>query len=161
MAITPGEYVDASDMPITPLLGRLVQTVAQSIPDATLTALTFTTEAYDTGGFHDLVTNTSRVTPNKPGYYAFRGSYFSAAITTPVTMDASFRANGSTSYAPGARTVPPSGNAVSRETFALIACNGTTDYVELMAFQDSAGAVNTNVSSRFSSVLEWWYVAPL
>lgn len=141
-------------------LVRMVQTVAQSIADNTSTALTFSTEEIDTHGMHDTGANTSRITPTLEGYYTFRGSYMSGVPTTLVSLDCSLRKNGATSFAPGNR-----GNAgaiaQSQSTTALISCNGTTDYVELMALQDSSGAVNTNVSSRFSSVFECVYERPL
>lgn len=132
-------------------LVRLVQSSAQSIPDATLTALTFTgTEDIDTYGFHDPTTNSSRITPNIPGTYLFFGAYFTGAASSPANIDCSVRKN--------AATVTPTG---SRDTLGAIATsqwgqaifdmNGSTDYAELIAFQDSAGAVNSNVSLRLTS----------
>jgi len=141
-------------------IGRLVASGTQSIPDNVATALMFTTEDIDTHGFHDTTTNTSRVTPNVPGYYRFYGCYFSGAITTPSTRAAYFRKNGTTAIAPGPRDVGYTISS-SKECTALIAMNGTTDYIELMGLQDSAGAVVTNQSVQFSSTLEWEYVRPL
>lgn len=51
--------------------------------------------------------------------------------------------------------------AQSRSAGCIQAFNGSSDYMELMGFQDSSGAVNTNVSSRFTSFLEWKYLRPL
>lgn len=135
---------------MNPALVRLVQSAAQSIPDATLTALTFTgTEDIDVYGFHDPSTNSSRITPNIPGTYLFFGSYYTGAATTPVSIDCSVRKNGS-SVATGNRDTLQT-IAESQSAEGIFDMNGTTDYVELVAFQDSSGAVNSNVSSRFTS----------
>lgn len=134
---------------------RLVQAVAQSIADNTLTAITYTTEDIDTHSFHSTTSNTSRITPTVPGLYAFRAMYFSGAPTTLVSLDGSLRKNGSTQIAGAGR-----GNAgalgQSQPAFAVVECNGTTDYVEHMALQDSAGATNTSISLRFTSMFECW-----
>jgi hypothetical protein len=136
---------------------RLVQTVAQSVPDNSAVALTFTTEDLDTNNFHDNAVNNTRITPNVAGYYRFYGTYFTAAPGTLTFQAAYFRKNGSGSIAPG-----PRGNngslAQSVSPTALIYCNGAGDYVELMAVQDSTGAVLTNVSSHFSSVFECEFI---
>jgi len=159
--VAAGAKIIAADIPIEEYpLGRCVQAVAQSIPDAVVTPLTFTTEEYDTHGQHDPVTNNSRHTPNVPGYYEYHGAYYSAAPTTLANMDAFFRKNGAGSQPSGDR-----GNdgaiAQSKSAHITQPMNGTTDYMELCAFQDSAGATNTNVSARFTSYMEWKYLRPL
>jgi len=169
MTVAAGATVDATD--ITDLqgkttgkpIGRLVQQAAQSIPDATVTALTFGagSEEFDTHGQHDTSTNPSRITPNLAGYYRFTGVYYTATMSTPVSIDASFRKNGSGSIASGGRYIPSSGTAQGVLATCTQPMNGTTDYIEFMAFQDSAGAVNTNVAGRFTSWLEWEFVRPL
>ncbi|MET8150256.1 hypothetical protein ACIBSW_13195 [Actinoplanes sp. NPDC049668] len=161
MAVAPGEDIDASDMPIERYpIGRMVQAVAQSIPDNTVTALTWTTEDIDTDGFHDTAVNNTRITPNLEGYYEFHFTYYSAAQTTPASMDVSLRKNGSGSIASGTRTAGATvATGVSGNT--IVEMNGTTDYVEVMALQDSSGAVNTNASSRFSSHVTWKFLRPL
>jgi len=161
-AITYADDInDIADATTGKPLVRLVQTVAQSIPDATLTALTFSGEDIDTHGFHDTGSNTARITPTMAGYYRFTGTYFTAAPTTLANMDASLRKNGSTSIAPGPRGSATGNIAQSQSCTAMVSCNGTTDYVELLAFQDSTGAVNSNVSQRFSSVFECEFIRPL
>jgi len=161
MPVAAGERIYASDIPIEEIpLGRMVQAVAQSIPDAVITPLTWTTEDFDTHNFHDPVTNNSRVTPNIAGYYEIWGEYYSAAPVTPANLDAFIRKNGAGSIPSGNR-----GNdgalAQSRGFHCMMTFNGTTDYFEICAFQDSAGATNTNVSARFTSYVEWKYLRPL
>jgi hypothetical protein len=144
---------------------RCLATSTQNIPDATLTPLAFGAEDFDTHGFHDPVTNNSRITPTVAGYYRFAGTYFNGPRTDFVTVDASFRKNGATSMAPADRrtfstAATQVSQAMSCSATAIIYCNGTTDYVELMAFQDNAAGVanTTNQSARFSSVFECEFI---
>jgi hypothetical protein len=132
---------------------RLVQAAAQSMPDNVATALTFAagSEVTDNDGFHDTVTNNTRITPTFPGWYLFTGAVYLAAATTPVTREAYFRQNGATSIAPGSRDVGLAITSAIDVEPAYIYCNGTTDYVELICRQDSAAAVNTNVASQQTS----------
>ena len=133
-------------------LVRLVQASAQSIPDNTQTALTFTgTEDIDPYGFHDPVTNTSRLTPTIPGTYLFFGSYYTDSATTGVSIDCSVRKNAGTTTASGNRAALASSFTMSQDAQAIFDMNGSTDYVELMALQDSSGAVNSRISARFTS----------
>lgn len=133
-------------------LVRLTQSSVQSIADNTVTALTFTgTEDIDTYGFHDPSTNSSRITPNIAGTYLFFGSYFTDSATTGVSIDCSIRKTGGTVLPTGDRGVLASSFVMSQGAIATFEMNGTTDYAELMALQDSSGAVNTRVNARFAS----------
>lgn len=146
---------DLEDLTIRKPSCRLVQAVVQSIPDNTATAITFTTEDDDDLGFHDPVTNNTRVTPTIPGWYRFNGTYFSATLTTPVLFAVYFRKNNTGSHPPGKRALYQAG-VVSPgvSCSALIEMNGTTDYVELVALQDSAGATNTASTGYIACVIE-------
>lgn len=134
---------------------RLVQQTTQSIPDNTNTALSFGTssEEIDTHNFHSEITNNTRIIPNIPGVYTFRGAYFCGAQTSPNNNEVFVRKNGTTGLAAAGRS---SGSTISNviATSGSVSMNGTTDYVELIAKQDSAGAVSTNVSLHFSSAFE-------
>lgn len=141
-------------------IGRAVQSVAQALADATFVAITFTTEEYDTGNFHDNSTNTSRVTPTLAGYYQFVGTVSFEGTSTPVAVDVHIRKNGSSSV-PGTTRNLGATTILGQQVTATVAMNGTTDYVELMGRQDSAGADNTQVNLPITSVLEWEYVRPL
>jgi hypothetical protein len=137
---------------LNPGLVRLAQSAAQSIPDNTQTALTFTgSEDIDVYGFHDPTTNTSRITPNIPGTYLFFGSYFTDNATTGLFFDCSVRKNAATVLPTGDRNVLTSTSIISVGAQAIFDMNGSTDYAELMALQDSSGAVNTRVNARFAS----------
>lgn len=140
---------------------KLIQTVAQTMTDnAADAALTFTTGStdIDTHSFHSESSNTSRITPSIAGIYRFRGTMVLAAITTAVTIGAVIAKNG-TAQAPRARIGPnstASQRTVSVET--ILSMNGTTDYAEILGFQDSAGNVATTVGSSFTSTFECEYL---
>ncbi len=149
----------AAPKQVTKPVGRIVATGAQSIPDNTATAIAFSaTDEIDTHNFHNPSSNNTRVTPTVAGYYRFTGSYFSLAMTSPVSRSCYFRKNGTTAIAPGPRDTGAQITS-SQEVTAIIECNGTTDYVELMAQQDSSGAVNTGAASQQSSVMEWEFLS--
>lgn len=138
--------------------GRLVQTVAQTgIVNNTMTAATFTTEAYDTGGFHSTSSATSRVTPTVAGIYRVKGAISAGGQTDYLAVEAAILFNGSaqppaTRFQPGASSqttlVPAS---------ADIDCNGSTDYFEIgfRLNRSGAGTSGTTVSAQFATVLEW------
>jgi hypothetical protein len=137
---------------LNPALVSLVQTAVQSIPDNTLTALTFTgAENIDVYGFHDPTTNTARITPNIPGTYLFFGSYYTDGIASGGVLDCSVRKNAGTVLPTGNRDFLNVSTVQSQPASVVLDMNGSTDYVELMALQDSSGAVNTRVNARFAS----------
>lgn len=160
----------APDIPI----GRLVAQAAQTLADNTQVALTFGTssEVYDTHNFHSESTNNSRVTPTVAGYYRVYGTVFMTSLANGTTLDLNVRTNGANNLAPGPRLGGAAGHSVAGGAFstaqawsisvtALVSMNGSTDYFELMARQNSDASDDTNASSQFSSVLEWEFIRPL
>lgn len=141
-------------------IGRATQSVSQALADATFTAVTLTDEDYDSHSIHSTSSQTSRITPNVEGYYRFTGTVSWEAQSTGVGIDAHFRLNGSTSIT-GAVRIPGTATIVAQQVTVTVAMNGTTDYIELMARQDSAGADNTQVNLPFACVVEWAYERPL
>jgi hypothetical protein len=168
---------DALNAVAEPPLCRVTASGVQSLADATQVAIQFAgSDDIDTHGMHDAVTNNTRFTPNLPGYYRFNGTYFTASLVNGSVVDVNVRKNGSTNLPPADRkggasghTVTTSGtpstiggsNAFSTSTSVLVEMNGTTDYVELVARQDSNGARDTNQSSQFSCVFEGKFERPL
>lgn len=154
------QWVDGLIFSLNPPLCQVYATVSQSIPDNAATAILYDSEVTDLYGMHSTSSNTSRITPTAPGYYEVSGGAVYG-----------FNANGSRkcqpyvngapiNYASG--QVPPVGassglgTAVGCPTVELF-FNGTTDYVELFAFQDSGGAlsINPNVSNESFLRVKW------
>jgi hypothetical protein len=141
--------------------GRIVQTVTQALADNTLNMVIFSgADVMDYGNAHNPASNNTRVTPTKAGVYRFHGNVAIGAMTTPVFSEAYFRKNGTTALEGGARSAGAA-TTHSQDCSALVAMNGTTDYIELATRQDSAGAGSTQVSLQYTSVLEWEWVRPL
>jgi len=124
----------------------LFGTAVQSIPNATDTILTFNSEAWDTDGYHSTSTNTSRITiPTGLG-----GKYL-------VTMNTLPALNGTGGryleiYKNGARLVNDIG--VKGDASIYVNVGGTFvvnlvagDYIEMLVYQDSGGALNFNKGS--------------
>lgn len=145
--------------------GRITQQAAQSIADNVGVAITFAAgDAIDTHGFHDPAVNNTRVTPTLPGVYRFRGVVYMDTLTTIDARACWFRKNGSTALPPGDRKGKPV-NAIANSMSCeiLIDMNGSSDYMELLGFQDNtaSSALNTVIASQFASHMEWEYVRAL
>jgi hypothetical protein len=144
-------------------IGRCAQTVAQSgWANNTGIPITFTTEDVDSGNAHNNVTNNTRITPTKAGWYRVHGSVSFAGQTDYTTIEVFLRSNGTGGYPPAGRISPSAANqTLVIGTTALILFNGTTDYVELLArtVRSGAGTSGTVVSTQFASVLEYQFEA--
>jgi hypothetical protein len=122
-------------------IAQLQQTVAQSIPTAAFTAITFTSEVIDRDNGHNNVTNTSRYTAQTAGWYfvsggikwnaSATGQRISAWYINGVQLDQNrFNNNGA--------SIQVSADAQSR----LVNLN-VNDYIELRGYQDSGAALLT------------------
>lgn len=138
-------------------VGRLVQAVAQTgITNNTMTAVTFTTEELDTGGFHSTSVNTSRVTPTVAGVYRVHGAVSAIGQVDYASVEVAILVN-ATAVAPATRFNPGSaGQTTVIQAEALVTCNGSTDYFGVgFRLQRASATSGTVVSSQFASVLEW------
>lgn len=147
----------SSEKPIVKLIQSVAQTITDNAADAALTFTTGSTDI-DTHSFHSETTNTARIVPTIAGIYRFSGTMVLAAITTAVTIGAVIAKNGA-AQAPRSR-VGPNATAVQRtiSVTTILSMNGTTDYAELLGFQDSSGNVATTVGSSFASTFECEYL---
>lgn len=135
-------------------LFEAVQTVGQTIPTGTWTALTFTSEILDRDGGHSTSVNTSRYVGKTPGWYRVRG--LGAILVNAGRFHIRIAKNG-TQVPSGAGGQLGNGLGVSAIlTEALVFLNGTTDYVELQVVSDQVNpntAVLTDFVSSFN--VEW------
>lgn len=127
---------------------RVYHDASQSIADATAAVLAFNTERYDTDTIHDTVTNNSRLTCKTAGKYR-------------ITANVQWAANGT-----GSRGVYIRLNGVTPIAYELIATASTTlktiqevttvydlavnDYVEMVVYQNSGGALNAETAANYS-----------
>lgn len=144
------DLADAIDTDVNTIAGRVNTppicvvkasgTPAVSIPTAG-GVVGFDTDVFDLPGWHDPASNNSRVTPNINGWYTIVGDlqFTSATGATNPRRGAGIRLNGSTVYY---GTVFPSGvGNLGCIAVVDLPLNGSTDYVELWAFQDSGSTV--------------------
>lgn len=145
---------------LNPPRAELRQTVAQSIPNGTGTPITFDVEDLDQNigalAQHDNVTNNSRFTAQYAGWYELGGAVGFAANTTGQRV-ANWIVNGSSINASQVtdQALSALGNKVAARSKHVFLNVG--DYVELTAFQNSGGALNTNVTSNEQSgaMIRW------
>lgn len=124
-----------------------------SISNNSNTALTFDSERFDSdpnGGIHSTGSNTSRLTCQTAGAYIVGGNVSWAANATG-TRQLQIRKNGTTVIAFEVRASVGAGtNTVMHVATPGPVVLAATDYVELMAYQDSGGALNALVAGDYS-----------
>jgi hypothetical protein len=133
---------------------ELRQTVAQSVANNTDTPLSMDAEEIDTDNMHSTVTNTSRVTAQTAGRFQLSGGTSYASNTTGRRA-ASYRLNGAPMLGTQAAITAAGATADVQPTGrTLTTYLNVGDYVELVAYQDSGGSLNTQVTTgqqpRFS-----------
>lgn len=124
---------------------RVNKQANQSIPDSTDTALTFSNEEFDVGGFADLATNNTRLTvpSGLAGKYLISG-YFAWASNTTGTRRAKLRVNGTTFVAQN--QIGTAGGFEFMNISAVVSL-AAADYVEIIVFQNSGAALDILGSS--------------
>ena len=130
---------------------RCTPNAAQSIANSTGVFLNFNTETYDTDGFHDTVTNNTRLTvpSGKAGKYRIYGLVECASNAT-AHRSCNLRVNGATYIA---SVTQPAVTGVSNVTELYVATEYTLavgDYVEFGVYQASGGALNSASNSDYS-----------
>jgi len=119
---------------------------ALSVPASTFTKIPFGTEIYDTNSNYD--TTLYRFTPTVAGYYAIYARVFMAPTTGRAGV--SIIKNGSDV----AQTLTVSSAVNGGISFvgeAVVSCNGSTDYIEAYAYQESGVSVSINTSANLTT----------
>lgn len=128
---------------VTPTV-RAFNSAAISIPDITVTKLTFNSHRYDTANLHSLTTNNGRLTASVAGVYSITGqaTFGAAAGTTRAIL---IYHNGTTIIANAQLLIVGTAFSITTDYYLAVG-----DYVELALYQDSGGAVNATVNANFS-----------
>lgn len=119
---------------------------AQSIPNSTWVKVSLQTKDFDTNGAFDNVTNFRFQPTGLAGYYMIVGEVSFAATGTYSSQCAIYKNGGQ--YKNGSNPPATTGSYPCTAVSTIVYLNGTTDYVELWALQNSGGAVNTNNASQ-------------
>lgn len=109
-----------------------------SIPNNTETVVTLPTEEFDNDGIHSTSANTERLTAQTAGFYAVMGWIEWEPSTSGVRF-ARLRKNGG--FVVTDRRLPAS-FGYSDLTMSMMVELAVNDYVDMVAFQDSGGALN-------------------
>lgn len=121
--------------------------VAQAIPSATWTSITFDLEDADTNTLHSTVTNTNRITIVTPGVYAISASV--GFVPGGGLRSIRFIKNGDPTVplvvAEGLDPPDANNSGVTASTHARLAAG---DYVEVQVNQNSGGSLNTITGSQ-------------
>ena len=128
------------------------QSSGHNVTNTTWTKIQLQTENFDTANCFDNTTN-YRFTPNVAGYYQITVSCVFAA-TSSVPMAVSIYKNGTQATLSSAYSGTAS--SITINGASLMYMNGTTDYIEVYAYQGSAGSLNVGSDSTlrpFSAVL--------
>ena len=128
---------------------RVRRLTAQSVPhleDPWATAIGFTSEDFDVPSWHSNSTNNSRITPDVAGVYLATACVeFDANATGDRAVRIGVNGVG-VAHMRAQTTIPaPTVNALLSTT-AVVLLNGTTDYIEIGAWQSSGGSLNTGTS---------------
>lgn len=123
----------------------------QTLANNTFTKIQINTEEFDTASCFDATTN-YRFTPNVAGYYQVSGAVMFTANATNIRLSAIYK-NG-TIYKSGNTTSAPAADQPVTCVSALVFLNGSTDYVELYALQDSGGSLVTTPISNWSTYFQ-------
>jgi hypothetical protein len=114
-----------------------------SVPANTFTKVPFNVEIFDTAGAYDSSTN-YRFLPLVAGYYQINANVSFQASGGVMTV--AIYKNGS-AYSYGNQTINSSSVAATTVN-DIVYLNGSTDYVDIYAYQGSGGAVNVFTSGQ-------------
>lgn len=133
---------------------RVFHNANQSLTSATDTVLAFNSERFDQAGGvastqHDTVTNNSRLTALYAGIYQITASVNFDVSATGNRM-VKIRLNGTTLIAVNSFAPDPTGGIGTALTTTVLYSLAVNDYVEVVARQDSGGALNVLTSANFS-----------
>lgn len=119
------------------------QSTLQSLPNNVFTKVSLQTKEFDNSNAFDATTN-YRFQPLTAGYYQINGSYaVSGSAATVLCAIYKVLAGVSTEFKRGTQSGVATNSGAEACVSALIYLNGSTDYVELWAFQSSGASINT------------------
>jgi hypothetical protein len=129
---------------VAPAFSAYQSSAQSALTNATFTKIQFQTEDYDTNSNFDNVTN-YRFTPTVAGYYQINsGVLLNPALSAGGAITSIYK-NGS-EYKRGGINATVTGLGASSNVSSQMYMNGSTDYVEIYAYQN-CGSTATTVSN--------------
>jgi len=114
-----------------------------SLPNVSFTKITFDASDFDTTGG---MFTSSRFTPTIAGYYQISGAILTSATSGQYFSD--IYKNG-TAFKRGSMVAGGTSGCQSNVS-ALVYCNGSSDYIELYAYQNSGSTQTTATGTSFT-----------
>ena len=114
-----------------------------SLVNNTNTKILFATEEFDTNSNFD----SSRFTPTVAGYYQINACVYSASSLGALEL---LIYKSGTLYKAGALINGVAAIGAIATVSALVYCNGSTDYIEIYAVQNSGGATNSQALQAYT-----------
>jgi len=144
-----------------------IQSLAQSIPSGTFTAVTGLAELVDNYAGHSDTVNTGRYYVPRTNSNTSGGDWYLASGYIPFNSPSAstvfytcLRETGSATIIEGAKVPSGTGHVVTGMVLDLMQMHGgNNDYVELIARQLTGAAVNTVVSGKSPSLTVRWLAA--
>ena len=120
----------------------------QVLPNSSDTVITFETELFDSNNFYN--TSNSRFTPTIAGYYFVKAKVEFSNATGNYYFAIHIFKNGSR-ISRGGHWNDGSNQNVNIDNSSIIAFNGSSDYVEVVCYQNSGGniTINNSVTGTF------------
>lgn len=140
-------YVDTQVADSVIPSARVYNSANISIPNNAATALTFNSERWDTDGIHSTTTNTGRLTCVTAGIYSIFGHIRFAANATGI-RSVFIRLNGTTII--GSQLNHQSSAAIAELSIVTHYVLAVGNYVELMVYQNSGGALSVDAVGNSS-----------
>jgi hypothetical protein len=122
---------------------------ATTIPNGTATKVLFATEEFDTNNNF----SGSTFTPTVAGYYQVNSTVYTVATTG--SLELLIYKSGTTSKG-GLNAPAVTGVGAVASVSGIIYCNGSTDTIEIYAYQSSGGSTTTSTSAPYT-----WFQAAL
>jgi len=128
---------------------RAYHSAGQAIGSGAWAALALNSERFDTDGMHDNAVNNSRITFQTAGQYTITGNILWASNAAGAMRGVAIRLNGVTYIAAHMhnRAAIAGGEQISTSTIYEFSA---TDYVELMAYQDTGGNLSCGSGPNYA-----------
>jgi hypothetical protein len=154
--IASGAAMALSKLAVVPA-ARVFHSAAQSIASGVNTALAFNSERFDTNVIHDTAVNNSRLVCKTAGVYVIAGQVEWAGSASSGVREVHIRLNGGATLAKQQVGQEQTSFAVpmSVATEYALALN---DYVELVVFQNTGGAVDVLANGSYSPEFSMAYL---
>lgn len=141
---------DNGEFLIDPPAASIFNSAAQSVPDATMTALTANSENFDNDSMHSTSSTTSRITFQTAGRYLLVGTAIFAANATGE-RNVTFLKNGTTQIEGTKVTANASGSQTTVVTAVRTLVFAAGDYVEMrVRHRNSGGALDVTMDEFFA-----------